>query len=715
MRKYLVKHLVFILFALISSVVVIYGDFKSHTFDPDKLPALLRFYQNFVLKSKDWRLTFRGPIKPPLPVVIVAIDNKSIKKIGRWPWSREITASLIRGMAEYGATVVALDIVFSETQNPAADRVLAESIASSGNVIEGYFFREEPHPVDPEVKAQIRSSRISQIRTDSGVTSVPLTEYVNPDANIALIGRGAIAHGYYNALFDADGLFRRLPLLLLYDGDVYPSLMLQALQQFTHETVRVHINTAGIRTIQLGNNSIPSNQKGELYLNYYGSSNNDGKITTYSAVDIIDKILPANELKGKMVFVGPTEEGIYDLRPTPFDAIRPGVEIHATAAANILEQRALIHNSRTDSIDNVLLFLLPFVLALLLGIMPNATMGIVSASGLSMLYLVVNYQLFTRYFLDLSLWSPLVAFAFTTVSSEIYRSLVVDRKGRYLKKAFSSYVSADLVARIIKNPESLTLGGEKREISILFSDIRGFTTLSEKLSPEELVLMLNEYLNPMTRIVLEEKGTLDKYIGDAVMALYNAPLDVAGHADHACRSALKMIAILDELNRTFVRRGLQAIDIGIGINTGDAVVGNMGASMRFDYTAIGDNVNLASRLEGLNKLYGTHIIVSESTKLQAGSDLPFREIDFVAVKGKQVPIPIYELMVGDAGEIRGRVFGDALRLYRNSEFAAAVQLFEDVYSQTHDHVSSLYIERCREFIESPPVEGWDGVYVAKMK
>jgi adenylate cyclase len=214
--------------------------------------------------------------------------------------------------------------------------------------------------------------------------------------------------------------------------------------------------------------------------------------------------------------------------------------------------------------------------------------------------------------------------------------------------------------------------------------------------------------------VLEEKGTLDKYIGDAVMAIYNAPLDVAGHADHACRSALKMMEKLTELNRSFIERGLQTIDIGIGINTGDAVVGNMGAAMRFDYTAIGDNVNLASRLEGLNKMYGTHIIVSESTRVQAGEGLPFREIDLVAVKGKQQPVPIYELMVD--GDSEGRVeFSDALKLYRSREFASALQKFEELSTQKHDHVSTLYAERCREFIAEPPPVEWGGVFVAKTK
>ena len=694
------KYLVFFLLAFVSSLLIFFIDFLS-------LPLI----HNVDLKMKDMRLLMRGPLKPPPSVVIVAIDNKSVKEIGRWPWSREIIGELIKGMADYGVKITALDVVFSETQNPASDAALAESIVLSGNVIAGHFFRNEMHPIDPEALAQIQSSKIKQLQIDAGVTSVPLIEYANMDANIASIGQGALAYGFFNVISDSDGLFRKLPLIMLYKGDVYPSMVLQALKYYTLETAHVSVGKSGVRAIGLGKFLIPSNNEGELSVNYYGPG---GSIKTFSAADIIKKRLPPDALLGKLAFVGFTEMGIYDVRPTPFDSILSGVEIHATAAANTLEQRFIIHDSSTILMERALLFLLPFALALLLGLAPSATVGFLSGTTLSVIYLAVNYLLFSRYLLDLSLLSPLMALGLTTVGSEIYRSLVVDRKGRYMKKAFSNYVSADLVAQIMKNPDSLKLGGEKREISILFSDIRGFTSLSEKLSPEDLVQVLNEYLNPMTQIVLEEKGTLDKYIGDAIMAIYIAPLDVPDHAGHACRSALKMMEKLAELNRSFVERGIQTLDIGIGINTGDAVVGNMGAAMRFDYTAIGDNVNLASRLEGLNKVYGTHIIVCLSTKLLAGDDLPFREIDLVAVKGKRQPVPIYELMITDDSEMRV-AFGEALRLYRSKKFAPALQLFNGIYTKKQDIVSSLYIERCREFISSPPPEEWDGVFVAKTK
>jgi len=291
---------------------------------------------------------------------------------------------------------------------------------------------------------------------------------------------------------------------------------------------------------------------------------------------------------------------------------------------------------------------------------------------------------------------------------------VVERKGRQLKKAFSNYVSADLVREIEKHPDKLVLGGEQRELSILFSDIRGFTTLSESLSPPELVKLLNEYLSPMTRIVLEEKGTLDKFIGDAVMALFNAPLDVPDHAVRACTAAVRMLDELERLNADFIQRGMHPLDIGIGINTGLAVVGNMGADIRFDYTAIGDAVNLASRLEGLNKYYGTHILLGEETRNRiSDQQFTFREIDRVRVKGKQLPVLIFELMVSNH-KIRPR-FEEGLENYRAGRFKEARLIFEELAATDDDAPSRLYVARCDDYIAHPPPTDWDGVYTATSK
>jgi adenylate cyclase len=412
------------------------------------------------------------------------------------------------------------------------------------------------------------------------------------------------------------------------------------------------------------------------------------------------------------VFVGVTETGIADVRATPLAPAYPGVEMHATLAANVLEQRFLTRDSRTMAIEIGAMLALPLLLTFFQIAVSGPLYGFLvfflSVTG----YIGGNFLLFDKYHFDLSLAYPLLPLAFTYVCGECYRNLVVERKGRQLKKAFSTYLSADLVSEIAKNPNLLKLGGETRVISILFSDIRGFTTLSEKLTPEELVALLNQYLSPMTRIVMEERGTLDKFIGDAIMAFFNAPLEVPDHPGRSCRCALRMIEELAALNAKLTLRNVPEIKIGIGIHTGEAVVGNMGADIRFDYTAIGDSVNLSSRLEGLTKFYGVPVIVSDATRKQVGSEFHFRELDLVRVKGKHEPVAVYELITKQSDHVDS--FAEGMRLYRERDFASALKIFESL-SKNNDTASGLYVERCKAFLTDPPAADWDGVYVALRK
>lgn len=668
------------------------------------------FLQQIDLRLKDTRFRVRGVTKPDPRVAVVAIDNKSVKEIGRWPWSREVMGQLVASLAHYGAKVTALDIVFSEPQGGTADAALAEGIGSAGNVVLGYFFRSDEQRVDPEVLEQVTGAKVKLLKIAAGVTSVPLTEYAFFDGNIATVGRAGKDFGFFNAQSDSDAVFRRSPLLFLFNGDVYSSLSLKALQHFMGVEPVVDVADFGVREVTLGSTSIPVNEHGQLSLNFYGPA---GIFPTISAVDVIKKRLPAGALKGKLIFVGATEIGIYDLRPTPLDPILPGVDLHATVASNVLQKRFLLHDSRTMGLEIGALVALPLLLAMVLAFVPSTMVGLICSVTWAGLYCLANYWFFSVRLMDMSILYPILPLGFLTLGAEGYRSLVVERKGRYMKKAFSNYVSADLVAQIMKDPDSLKLGGEKREISVLFTDIRGFTTLSESLSPEALVSLLNEYLSPMTNIVLEEKGTLDKYIGDAVMAIYNAPLDVPGHPERACTTALRMIERLESLNKSFEARGMHSIEIGVGINTGDAVVGNMGADIRFDYTAIGDTVNLASRLEGLNKLYGTKIIVSGTTMAGGGHQGLFRELDLVAVKGKRQPVAIYELLAHES-ELQGR-FAEGLALYRERAFEKACACFLGLSEEYGDAPSALYVARCRDLLEDPPPKDWDGVFVAKNK
>ncbi len=694
------KRLFFILFGLISALI----SFVAYRQAPQTL-------QQLDLRMKDARFRIRGPVKPDNNIMVVAIDHASISEIGRWPWSREITGRLVENIAQYGAKVTALDIVFSEPQNPVADAALARSIARAGNVVMGYFFRDEPQLADPYAIAQLERASVKLIRVSEGVTSVPLTEYGNLDLNLPILGEKALDSGFFNARPDADGLYRRSPLLLLYNGDVYPSLAIKALRHYLGNDIMLDVKSWGVDGLQIGSLRIPCREDGTLTLNYYGPA---GSFKTVSAVDVIKKRLKPDSLKGAIAFVGATEIGIYDIRPTPFDPTQPGVELHATVAANVLERRFLLYDGVTQMQEILCIFLLPLILGAVLAFMPGTFASLAIFAGTICLFSLLNYLSFTNGLRDLTVIYPLFGLGLTYLGSEAWRNLVVEKKGRQLKKAFSNYVSPDLVREIEKNPDKLVLGGEQREISILFSDIRGFTTVSESLTPPELVKLLNEYLSPMTRIVLEEKGTLDKFIGDAVMAIFNAPLDVPRHAGRACTTAVRMLEALKELNIGFAERKMHTLDIGVGINTGPAVVGNMGADIRFDYTAIGDSVNLASRLEGLNKYYGTHILVSEDTRNQVKQGgFTFREVDRVKVKGKLLPIVMYELMINNT-EILQR-FEEGLEMYRCKKFQSARAIFDELAAQYKDGPSILYSGRCAEYLETPPPENWDGVYTAKSK
>ncbi len=694
------KRLVFLLFGLLGVIIA----FAAYRQAPQAL-------QQLDYRMKDARFRVRGPVTPDKDVVIVAIDHASIRELGRWPWSREVTGRLIENLAYYGAKVTALDIVFSESQNPAADAALARSIAKAGNVVMGYFFRDEEQPVNPDARAQLEQSAVKLLRVDEGVQSIPLTEYPNLDLNLPQLGARALDFGFFNARPDSDGLYRRSLLMLLYNGDVYPSLAMKALKHYLGNDIMLTVKTWGVDSVQIGSLRVPSREDGTMALNFYGPARS---FRTVSAADVIKKRLKPGVLQGAIAFVGATEIGIYDIRPTPFDATQPGVELHATVAANALQRRFLKYDGVTQIQEMLCIVLFPLLLGSVLAIVPGTAAGLAGLAGVSLLYAAVNYLLFTQGLRDVTIIYPMLGIGLAYLGSEAWRNLVVEKKGRQLKKAFSSYVSPDLVREIEKNPDKLVLGGEQREITVLFSDIRGFTTVSESLTPPELVTLLNEYLSPMTRIVLEEQGTLDKFIGDAVMAIFNAPLDVPAHALHACTAAVKMLEELKQLNQGFTERGMQTLDIGIGINTGPAVVGNMGADIRFDYTAIGDAVNLASRLEGLNKYYGSHILISEDTykQLPEGS-FTFREVDRVRVKGKHLPVVMFELMIANH-ELLPR-FTAGLEAYRAQQFAEARSIFEALTDEYGDGPSRLYRDRCSDYLVTPPPADWDGVYTAKSK
>ncbi|MCK4846163.1 MAG: adenylate/guanylate cyclase domain-containing protein [Deltaproteobacteria bacterium] len=706
----------FIILSLFSSLIVLLIFF-----------AKPEFINLLDLKLTDSMFRIRADVSPPGDVVVIAIDEKSVNELGRWPWKRGHIGELLYGLKD--ARVVALDMIFSESSETENDEALAQAIKANGNVVLGYFFRDDATEEPSEKSMEyLNDSKLSAIRFLGDATDLSEAEltpeyfanvFTGVETNIDLLHEGSLGVGSFNILPSIDGVLREANLIYGYGEEgIYPTLAIEALKAYYDDELLLTVAPYGIDSVAIGDKVIPLSESGAYTLNYYGPGS--VTFTTYPAVDVIKGRISPETFKDKIIFVGATEIGIYDLRVTPIDPVYPGVEVHATIAGNVLQERFLIRDGTTAMLTVVLIFLIPLMLGYILSRVHRTYVALFVFSILFAVIVLTVYISFSSFSLLLNLIYPLLALSLSYLITEAYRNIVVEKKSKFYRKAFSTYVPPELVSEIIKNPESLKIGGTKKVISVLFSDIRGFTTISERLTPEELVSLLNEYLSPMTEIVFKERGMLDKYIGDAIMAIYNAPLDLDEHPRRACSTALNMLKALPALNRKWAKRDYPELKVGLGIHTGEAVVGNMGAALRFDYTAIGDTVNLAARLEGMTKLYGVKILVSQSTYQECKRSFIFRRLDFVKVKGKTKPVAIYELMgtndsAGEYAEL-ATLFKEALIDYSKGKFKTAQAGFEDILKQyPDDRPSQLFIDRCREFIVTPPPPGWDGSYVALSK
>jgi adenylate cyclase len=426
-------------------------------------------------------------------------------------------------------------------------------------------------------------------------------------------------------------------LAIDYQGDYYAPIGLQAVRLYRGLSIQdLALDYKG--GVSLGDISIPTDEHGRMLINYRGPN---GTFPTYPISDILDRTTPAGTFKDKIVLIGATAIGIYDLRVTPFSNNMPGIEKHASVVDNILHQDFLYH---TEVSVPILIVLFAMVLGFSiprLGAKAGAALFLALFAG----YLGFVYYLFVAKGIWFNLVYPASALFFGYTSQTAYRFFMEERRARDIRKMFSSYVSKRIVDELIRDPSKAKLGGDRKEITVLFSDIRGFTTFSEKHQPEEVVSLLNEYLGAMTEIVFEHEGTLDKFVGDAIMALWGAPIGQPDHAERGVRCALAMIDKLKQLQAKWAAEGKYVIDIGIGINTGDMVVGNMGAEgKKMDYTVIGDNVNLGARLEGLTRKYNNHIIISEYTYEKVKGIVDAKELDSVTVKGKENPVVVYDLV-----------------------------------------------------------------------
>lgn len=615
---------------------------------------------------------------PDARLMVVAIDDASLSRIGRWPWDRSVHAELIRRLSDAGAKVIAVDVNFPEPSNQVNDQELADAIKRAGNVV---------LPVE-----------LSDVVIEKGVY-VQQGNAVKPMSSI--LGSAA-ASGFTNLPLDADNVSRRLPLAVKEkDGSqVYG---------FAAEALRL----AGLAP---KTNEIPTDGLQRLIINYPGRP---GAVRRLSAADILQGSTSLESVKGSIVFVGATARDLHDeqLVPTSGGSPMSGVEIHASIADTLLTRHWLRDASFVAvALSTLFTVLLVGFAAYLLRPRYSIILLLLGIAG----YAVAGFVLFDKGILLGLLW-PMMAMIAAYMGASVYRFVNSEQEKKEIKQIFSRYVSASVVDSLMMDTSKIRLGGERRRMTVLFSDLRGFTSLSESLTPEQLVDVLNSYLEEMTKIVFEEGGVLDKYIGDAVMAFWNAPIAQEDHAARAVRCALKMEQRLYEMNeQKMFPNGIQ-LRVGVGINTGEMVVGNIGSSLRHDYTVIGDSVNLASRTESLCKEYGTEIIVTKHALEEVTGQFLVRELDQVAVKGKTEPVKIYEVIssIDDATNVdkeRVALFADALIQYYQRNFVEAKNLFAGYLTRFENDVpAKIFFDRCHEYAMNPPAADWDGTFVKMTK
>jgi len=715
------------------------------------------------LKTYNLRLLSRGTRKPSPQIVLAVIDEKSLNAEGRWPWPRAKIARLIDLLSQDGAKVIGFDIGFWEPDENTNlkfiynfeqeidslklkddrikefikesklgvdnDLILANAIRKSrAKVILGYFFYMSQAELNYQVEQKDIEMQLKKIKKSQYPLLMYDQQHVRidpfiriayiPEANLDILSQAAPSSGYFNVVPDPeDGIIRWMPLVIKCGEDIYGPLSIQSVWHYLDRPqLMVRVADYGIEGIRMGERFIPTDEEGKMLISYLGP---EKTFPHYSISDILKGNLPKGTFNDKIVLVGATAIGIYDIRNTPFSPVYPGLEVHATVTDNLLSKDFLEKPKWTEIYDALAIL----ILGLLVGVAVrrvSALKGIFFSSALFIIYIWISGWLFIHWGIWVNIIYPLLALALIYTSLTVYRYLTEERERKKIKGAFSFYVSSSVVNEMLKHPEKLKLGGDRKELSVLFSDIRGFTTIAEGLTPEDLVHLLNEYLTVMTDIVFKYDGTLDKYMGDAIMAIYGAPLDLPDHPIKACQSALEMIKELKRLNQKWIGEGKQPMDIGIGINTSPMMVGNMGSAQRFDYTVMGDSVNLGSRLEGANKSYKTNIIISEFTFERVKNEFACMELDSVRVKGKRQPVKIYNLIgykdLPDIQETVVNQFNQAVALYKVRKWDEAVHVFENITVMDSDlYAAQVYIQRCLDLKKNPPPADWDGIYVMTTK
>ena len=677
-------------------------------------------------RFRDYMFILRGEIPQNDKVVIVDIDEKSLKQIGQWPWSRDVLSTLLENLTQAGVAIIGFDIVFAEEDRTSPHKILnkyhitqknipnydeqfAQTVANTPTIL-GYQFQlndtdfiEEKSPQIPAIFVEKnRSFEQDYVITGKGTI-----------LNIPLVQDNSYSSGFFNNVPDESGIIRSVPLVIRYNEQLYPSLAFELLRAALDvKKVVVNYNDLGVQDVTLGDITIPTDRYGRIIVNYRGKE----KTFKYvSAADIVNNTFNPADIEGKVVLIGTSAAGLFDLRATPFESVFPGVEVHANVIDNILQGDFLYKPSWADGANIVhilVLTLLVFLVIINLNIyfIPLAFAAFLAAD-VSLIYYTLFYD-----GIILNIFFPIFTVVVTGAVAILVNYLFEIRQSNLIKNKFASKVSPKVMEDLLKN-ENNTLQGQSKEVTVFFSDVRGFTNISEAMpNAQALIEYLNEYMEPMSDIIMKHEGTIDKFIGDAIMAYWNAPSDVKNHQDKAVKASLEQIKHLKILNEKLIRENKPTIDIGIGLNCGVAVVGEMGSSGRSDYTVIGDPINLGARLESLCKYYDSKLNISNFMKENLKEQYILRFLDLVKVKGKTEPVEIWQVL--DFGSATGALkeeietYHAAIEWYKSSQFEKALEAFKTLESnplKTNKNIYKMYIERCEHYIQTQPMN-FDGVF-----
>jgi adenylate cyclase len=685
-------------------------------------------------------------VKTARPVVIIDIDEKSLAKLGQWPWPRTRIADLVDRLTALGAVVIAFDIVFAEPDrlNPGA---AADTLR---NLDEETRSKLRALPSNDQILGDaIKRSRV--VLGESGLPYV-LTEFDKslPVTGLAMRGEepqpflldfpgllrnvpeleeAAAGRGLFTIKTERDGIVRRVPMLMLAQGATMPSLSFEVLRVASGSgTILTKAEKAGVQSVGVRGLEVPTDRNGQIWVHF---ARRDPSIYV-SAVDLLEGRVGPEKIGQRLVLIGTSAVGLLDVKTTPIDPVMPGVEIHAQVLESALTGAVLSQPNYGIVVE--------FLAALILGILVIAfapmfgpTTLVAVGALFATLLIGTSWYFYTQHRLLIDFTYPLASTTAIYLTL-IFTSFVREQKQRrQIRSAFGQYLSPALIEQLAQSPEKLVLGGEEREMTIMFSDVRGFTTISEsyKHDPQGLTALMNRFLTPLTNAILDRKGTIDKYMGDAIMAFWNAPLDDKEHEINACNAAIDMLERIDELNKIRQQEAEEGgpaylpLNVGVGLNTGVCVVGNMGSNLRFDYSVLGDSVNLASRLEGQSKEYGFPIIVGSKTALAVKDKFAILELDFIMVKGKKEPEVIYAIAGREDTAQSGRfqrqrnLTIEMLSCYRSRDWEGALRTIERGRSsddaRSLELLYNLYEARIQGYRRNPPPEDWNGAFALLTK